>query len=495
MNFLNRIIYILIIFFPILTFADIFYISTYGNDNNNGSITSPWRTVNHAWNNSGGGDTVLIREGTFTESQIWLATARRGIGIENSYWTLKNYPGEIPTLINTRFIIDDDNIRVQGLHFTGTSFIQAVSWGGLHENIELIANDFSGSSTVPVYFMANKGLIDGNNIHPISSIHGIYVMHGDSNIVRNNYILGVNKYGIHIYDEKKYDHPSKITNLLVENNIVDGSQSRSGIIISAGESIDYSIEIKGVILRNNIVKNNAEDGITIRYYGIVRDIDIFNNTIYKNGVNGLLIAASDVNNINIKNNIFLDNEHNINVISSLKALVVSNNLYWNPSSAGYGAKDAYAVYKDPLFVNAYDGDFHLRDGSPAIDAGVDVGIPYFGPAPDLGAFEAEVSSLSNEKSTGALPTHFDLKQNYPNPFNSDTEIYYDLPFTVNADLSVFNISGCRIRTLVHKKEIAGQKSVKWNGKDKNGIDVSSGIYFYKLYTDEFLITRKMLLIR
>lgn len=494
-SYINVLMCLIVIHIPNFIFSDTYYIAATGNDTNNGSVSAPWRTVTYAWSNSGGGDTVLIRGGTFVETQIWLAAGRRGAGIENSFWILKNYPGEIPILTDTRIIIDDDYIRLQGLHLTGTSFLQAVSWSGLHEHIELIANDISGSPTVPISFIANKGLIEGNNIHPISATHGIYIMHGNSNIIRNNNVLGVNKYGIHIYDENKYDHPSKITNLLVENNTVTGSQSRSGIIISAGESIDFSIEIKGVLIRNNVITKNAEDGITIRYYGTVRDVDIYNNTIFKNEVYGLRISAQDVDNINVKNNIFSFNDRNINVSTSLDTFVISHNLYWHPSSIGSGLIDSHAVFKDPSFVNAEDGNFHLRDGSPAIDTGVDIGIPYLGLAPDLGAYETGLSSTSDKNSTIKNRAWFNLEQNYPNPFNSLTKIRYSLPSTVDVDLAVFNISGWRIKTLVHEKQIAGQKSVKWNGKDKNGIDVSSGIYFYKLCTDEFLITRKMLIIR
>ena len=111
--------------------------------------------------------------------------------------------------------------------------LQSVSWAGLHEHIEFLDNDISGSpmKLVPIQFIANNGLIEGNNVHPSSAVHGIYIMHGDSNIVRDNYVIGLSKYGIHVYDEDKYNHTARITNLLVENNTVIGSKSRSGIII------------------------------------------------------------------------------------------------------------------------------------------------------------------------------------------------------------------------------------------------------------------------
>ena len=52
--------------------ADTYYIATTGDDTHSGSISAPWLTVMHAWNNSGGGDTVLIRGGIYSETEIWL---------------------------------------------------------------------------------------------------------------------------------------------------------------------------------------------------------------------------------------------------------------------------------------------------------------------------------------------------------------------------------------------------------------------------------------
>jgi hypothetical protein len=213
-------------------------------------------------------------------------------------------------------------------------------------------------------------------------------MHGDSNVIRDNYIEGIKKYGIHIYDENKYDRVARITNLLVENNVVVGSQSRSGIIISAGENIRKKIEIIGAILRNNICMNNAEDGITIRYFGRIEGVDILNNVLWANSAYGLRISADDVNHISVNNNIFSSNRTHIRISSQIDDLILHHNLYWRPTSIGIGVVDEHAIYLDPLFVNTRDIDFHLRDLSPAIDAGVDVGIPYVGNAPDIGAYES-----------------------------------------------------------------------------------------------------------
>ena len=94
-----------------------------------------------------------------------------------------------------------------------------------------------------------------------------------------------------------------------------------------------------------------------------------------------------------------------------------------------------------------------------------------------------------------LPDRFSLRQNYPNPFNPSTEICYSLPGAIDVDLSICDIMGRHIVTLVREKQTAGYKTVKWNGKDKNNMNAASGIYFYNLRAGEFSVSRKMLLVR
>jgi gluconolactonase len=83
-----------------------------------------------------------------------------------------------------------------------------------------------------------------------------------------------------------------------------------------------------------------------------------------------------------------------------------------------------------------------------------------------------------------------LQQNYPNPFNPITNITYQIKKMANVSLKIFDISGKEIRTIVNKNQSAGKYSVNINLKD-----MASGIYLYRLKTDSFEESRKMLLIR
>jgi len=100
-----------------------------------------------------------------------------------------------------------------------------------------------------------------------------------------------------------------------------------------------------------------------------------------------------------------------------------------------------------------------------------------------------------ESSDLALPKGFCLSQNYPNPFNPRTEIEYTLPRSGYVLLSIYNIVGQRVATLVDEEQKAGYHKTFWEGRDSNGQDVSTGIYFYRIQTRGFSDTKKLLLIR
>jgi len=96
-------------------------------------------------------------------------------------------------------------------------------------------------------------------------------------------------------------------------------------------------------------------------------------------------------------------------------------------------------------------------------------------------------------STNESPKKFTLFQNYPNPFNPVTEISYALPKDCHVTLTVYNILGQKVKALVNQYQPAGYKQIRWDGKDDQGEEVASGVYFYHLKAGDFTSTRKMLL--
>jgi len=94
-----------------------------------------------------------------------------------------------------------------------------------------------------------------------------------------------------------------------------------------------------------------------------------------------------------------------------------------------------------------------------------------------------------------VPQVYILEQNYPNPFNPLTTIRFHLVHRSFVTLDIFDVEGSLVIHLVSGERLAGSHSVIWNGVDRHGNKVSSGIYFYRLKVGTESITRKMILIR
>ncbi len=100
-----------------------------------------------------------------------------------------------------------------------------------------------------------------------------------------------------------------------------------------------------------------------------------------------------------------------------------------------------------------------------------------------------------EQRVGSQPQDFNLGQNYPNPFNPTTTIEYALPNTTAARLTVYNMVGQKIATLADDLHQAGTFKAAWNGMNDFGNAVNSGLYIYKLETENYSMTKKMVLMR
>ncbi len=144
--------------------------------------------------------------------------------------------------------------------------------------------------------------------------------------------------------------------------------------------------------------------------------------------------------------------------------------------------DIWYLYDSPAVNNrtstylsgawtAFAGDFHTRAvlGSPV------VGI--------------------NPGGIELIPEEFALLQNYPNPFNPTTTIKYGLKNSVDVKLTIYNLVGQEVRTLVNNRQDAGYKTVVWDGLNSRGSRVASGIYIYRLQAGDFVQARKMILMK
>ena len=101
-----------------------------------------------------------------------------------------------------------------------------------------------------------------------------------------------------------------------------------------------------------------------------------------------------------------------------------------------------------------------------------------------------------DKDRGSiLPDKYVLKQNFPNPFNPSTSIEFSIPSSENVNLSVYNLEGRLVKTLVNQNMRSGQHVVEWNGTNEVGAQVASGMYVYQLKTNGRLLNRTMTFIK
>ncbi|HUL38171.1 MAG TPA: right-handed parallel beta-helix repeat-containing protein [Thermodesulfobacteriota bacterium] len=359
------------------------YVSTIGSDRNNGSVSSPWATLQHAVGQSRPGDTILVRGGTYREGEVWLRSEYRHCGTPGNLLTIKAYENEVPAFVNSDrpFIVECNYLRVEGLHFKNGKSI-----GVRGNTVQIVDNTFTGSgygwdaidaSGNDILLEGNKCDINGNVVG--TQGHCYYISHGTNITVRNNLAKGMTGYGIHVFDQRRGEDPPGferlIKNVMIEGNAVTQSQQRSGIILAA---YDHA-RIEHVIVKNNVVFNNVGVGIFVP--GLANDVRIYNNTLTGNQ-SGIPVyikgGKNEVSNVRIINNIF-DNSgvrHNegamFHVVNEDHNPEVSleNNLYWPKPVKLKNVKDPRPITGDPLFADPPGGDFRLKIGSAAIDQGM-----------------------------------------------------------------------------------------------------------------------------
>jgi len=107
----------------------------------------------------------------------------------------------------------------------------------------------------------------------------------------------------------------------------------------------------------------------------------------------------------------------------------------------------------------------------------------------------EDSSNIHIENEGQHPTAFALLQNYPNPFNPTTTLRYDIPENSHVTITIYDMLGRQVKTLINQTQDAGFISVIWDATNDFGKLVSAGVYLYQIQAGEFVQTRKMVLLK
>ena len=172
----------------------------------------------------------------------------------------------------------------------------------------------------------------------------------------------------------------------------------------------------------------------------------------------------------------------------------NGNVYYS-DNASAGLSNPFA-FPDPNVLPKSTSPALTLGATPPSDGFFDATAVY------VGAFGTEdwtagwsrihMSPVTSVKEIAAdeIPSKFELSQNYPNPFNPSTTIRYAMPQAGNVKLTVYNMLGQQVTTLVNGYKQAGTYSVTWNASN-----LASGIYFYTLQTGAFVVSKKMILIK
>ncbi|RPH89975.1 MAG: T9SS C-terminal target domain-containing protein [Calditrichaeota bacterium] len=184
---------------------------------------------------------------------------------------------------------------------------------------------------------------------------------------------------------------------------------------------------------------------------------------------------------------------------AINPTVMDSMLYFIPIVASWGATHSwsYPVDGKPPYIPDWPIPEVLSYTNAALLKAADGGFP----VGDLNWFpekkkewEQYMTSVEDEKET-AVPADLTLHQNYPNPFNPSTNIAFTLGRSGHVSLSVYNVLGQKVKTLLDKEMIVGMHEVTWNAVNELGNAVPSGIYYSVLESASQKLTRKMALLK
>ena len=219
-------------------------------------------------------------------------------------------------------------------------------------------------------------------------------------------------------------------------------------------------------------------------------LDVSNNTF----LTSLGCQQNELTSLDVSNNTFLNQLYCYN--TSIDSLDLSSNtaltlLYCQDNELTYlnmrnGITDALTIFNATnnslTCIETLDPDYATANWTNA-NGNIDEGVTF--------AVDCSAVSINAE----IIPLKFQLYNAYPNPFNPIATLRYDLPENSLVNITIYDMLGRQVKTLIHQTQDAGYKSVIWDATNDYGKPVSAGIYLYQIQAGEYISTKKMVLLK
>jgi parallel beta-helix repeat protein len=413
-----------------------YYVATDGDDNNPGTITQPWRTLQHAADVALPRTIIFVRHGTYY-----------GFTLERPDLIFSGYPGETAIVvhdlegINTikirnisgaviqNLIIQDNpvqygtGINVEDASYViirGNVFQNNQGFGVVTKNVSNVTIEnnelMHNGNAIEIRYGSDNVLIQDNLIH-----------HNDRQVDSGRTSIGITFYfttgpviarGNSLWENHTIDLPDPAgaalevyaaSNITMTENIIWDNETA----LETGTDHDKTPCNNLTFTRNIVFRGSRQQGLILRCasYSLIahntfdgQDNFVFDLSHFDGHYGASIEGLQILNNIMVFGRVY-------SIENTLPdSVVIDNNLLYNPGSPseygeylayvnGHGNTNSFTEFQswtgyemnginlDPLFVNLFGQDYHLTAASPAIDQGVFLGDPYWGSAPDLGAFE------------------------------------------------------------------------------------------------------------
>ncbi|RJQ59735.1 MAG: T9SS C-terminal target domain-containing protein [Stygiobacter sp.] len=498
-----------------------YYVATNGSDANSGTKEFPFASLIKAASTSIAGDTILIRGGVYQiSSTISLGSSSKS-GTATNYYHVFAYPGEKPVFDFSKQT-SSDGIKVNGSYW----YLKGIeSMYSTHNGIA-VNGSYNIIENCVVHDNKNSGMQFGNgaSFNKIINCDSYYNYDPPSggnadgfapklDVGTGNYFYGCRAWQNSDDGWDGYLRPADNVTTVIENcwsfmngYLKDGNQiatgNGNGFKMGGGDSSNKDSLRHNVTIKNSLCFDNRVKGYdqnNDRGTMVILNCTGFRNGSYNFSIPGKFRAT---NTATVKNCISYLSP-GVNFISAVSQstnswnspLSVSNEDFISIDTTGVrGARKPDGSLPDLKFL-------HLAPTSKLIDAGVDVGLPFNGKSPDLGAYEYGLeTSIIEDKS---LPAQFVLEQNYPNPFNPETTISYKIAplsptvggTSVHVTLKVYDLLGREVATLVDEFEQPGNYIVIFSVETCRSKSLHSGIYFYRLQSGSYSDSKKMVLLK